>query len=841
MNVEVHVRVRPSSSEEATLTLSDKEVTMGPKCLAFDRVYNESATQADIYEEAVAPLVEGVLEGYNGTIFAYGQTGSGKSYTMGTEAFNSPSKAGIVPRALAEILSRLKRHRPDASVKLSFIEIYKEELRDLLSDSTRKLYVREGSEGQVFVSGATEVDAKNIDEVYKILTQGNGNRATEGTQLNEASSRSHAILTATIESRRALWVDETSLSASRQVCVVRSKLHCVDLAGSERARRSHGIGQRVFEKKTADDRFKEGIHINAGLLALGKVISALCDKNIHVPYRESKLTRVLQDSLGGRARTVMIACVSPDVADTHETSTTLSYASRARHIQNRVSQNRAVVLETPLRNVSEAIPLPPPVLPSSSEKNLRIAELEAALSDARADLERDEDIFLAKSAEAKRQAERALASEAAFAAVQRQAQLLAGKKRKEVLQQKGGALEEEEAATRGHLTRLNRLERDIAHKEDCIRELAKSEEEARQCLAAYRRRVEELERSEQLLMSQSTQRRTASELGGLRNQEIDLKQLEDLREASERRHAVLVDEAASLRQERDKAKVALLASEALQAELRTAADARQAKTDEDISDAHLRLAAEKQTTARQAARLKFFEATELQLRKDIEDLRRQHQSGPLSSQKKNKKQQRERTREPEEDDDDSEEEEALLEKRAARWLKRRVEEVVALARDHATLAAALEKRRTLLQEDQDPERKKTRLEKAESSVIEARAHIKAHLHRADSSQKGLPTPYDALSQFREDLAVLPRRRASAVLLEASRQVVALSVAREEDHAALARLKALTHQLKTDKRTLKQRLLDTQLLLAATTPNNKDYDTNKQISCVLQKALPPQEQ
>jgi hypothetical protein len=334
-NVEVRVRVRPGAKKSAVRTHSTKELSVDDKRWAFDRVYGPDSQQSDVYEEAVKPLVEATLDGYNSTVFAYGQTGSGKTYTMGTGHETLSKNEGVVPRALRDLFDT------GSAVKIrgSYVEVYNEELRDLLDPAPKKLHIREDATRGIFVDGARQVSLTSVEDAVTLLERGAASRATEATRLNDRSSRSHAILTLTVERRKHLVEDSNGdVRASSHIAVVRSKIHCVDLAGSERCKRSGAQGARL----------KEGIHINGGLLALGKVISALCDreegKSAHAPYRESKLTRLLQDSLGGTARTCMLACVSPDGRDLPETLTTLGYASRARRVKNTVQQNATTVV-----------------------------------------------------------------------------------------------------------------------------------------------------------------------------------------------------------------------------------------------------------------------------------------------------------------------------------------------------------------------------------------------------------------------------------------------------------------------------------------------------------------
>ncbi|KAG5018388.1 hypothetical protein JHK87_014243 [Glycine soja] len=344
-------------------------VQIGAHSFTFDHVYGSTGSpSSSMFEECVAPLIDGLFQGYNATVLAYGQTGSGKTYTMGT-GFKDGCQTGIVPQVMNVLFSKIGtlKHQIDFQLHVSFIEIkyltiifncekiLKEEVRDLLDTSSMSkpetanghagkmtspgkppIQIRETSNGVITLAGSTEVSVATLKEMAACLEQGSLSRATGSTNMNNQSSRSHAIFTITLEQMRKLNIPGDSCSNDTMneeyLC---AKLHLVDLAGSERAKRTGSDGLR----------FKEGVHINKGLLALGNVISALGDEKkrkegVHVPYRDSKLTRLLQDSLGGNSRTVMIACISPADINAEETLNTLKYANRARNIQNKPVINR---------------------------------------------------------------------------------------------------------------------------------------------------------------------------------------------------------------------------------------------------------------------------------------------------------------------------------------------------------------------------------------------------------------------------------------------------------------------------------------------------------------------
>ncbi|TYI75687.1 hypothetical protein E1A91_D06G023700v1 [Gossypium mustelinum] len=359
--VKVAVHVRPLIVDEklqgcndcVTVTPGKPQVQIGTHSFTFDHVYGSTmgSPASSMFDECIVPLVNGLFQGYNATVLAYGQTGSGKTYTMGTGLKDS-CHIGITPQVMNALFNKIDslKHQIQFQLHVSFIEILKEEVHDLLdptspnkSDtaSTGKVHVpgkppiqiRESSNGVITLAGSTEVSVTTLKEMAACLEQGLLSRATGSTNMNNQSSRSHAIFIITLQQMPITGDGSTNdVMNEEYLC---AKLHLVDLAGSERAKRTGSDGMR----------FKEGVHINKGLLALGNVISALGDEKkrkegIHVPYRDSKLTRLLQDSLGGNNRTVMIACISPADINAEETLNTLKYANRARNIQNKPVVNR---------------------------------------------------------------------------------------------------------------------------------------------------------------------------------------------------------------------------------------------------------------------------------------------------------------------------------------------------------------------------------------------------------------------------------------------------------------------------------------------------------------------
>ncbi|XP_054996521.1 kinesin-like protein KIF17 isoform X3 [Sorex araneus] len=290
-----------------------------PKQFTFDGAYYMEHFTEQIYNEIAYPLVEGVTEGYNGTIFAYGQTGSGKSFTM-QGLPDPPSQRGIIPRAFEHVFESVQcAENTKFLVRASYLEIYNEDVRDLLgADTKQKLELKEHPEKGVYVKGLSMHTVHSVAQCERIMETGWKNRSVGYTLMNKDSSRSHSIFTISIE---ICTVDEQGKDHLRA-----GKLNLVDLAGSERQSKTGATGERL----------KEATKINLSLSALGNVISALVDGRCkHIPYRDSKLTRLLQDSLGGNTKTLMVACLSPADNNYDETLSTLRYANRAKNIKNK--------------------------------------------------------------------------------------------------------------------------------------------------------------------------------------------------------------------------------------------------------------------------------------------------------------------------------------------------------------------------------------------------------------------------------------------------------------------------------------------------------------------------
>uniref|UniRef100_A0AAX7T065 Kinesin-like protein n=1 Tax=Astatotilapia calliptera TaxID=8154 RepID=A0AAX7T065_ASTCA len=287
----------------------------------FDLVFDENATQVDIFENTTKGVLDGVMNGFNCTVFAYGATGAGKTHTM----LGSQNDPGVMYRTMKELFKRMDdaKEEKEFAVAFSYLEVYNEQIRDLLANAG-PLAVREDSSKGVVVQGLTLHKPKSAEQILEALDSGNRNRTQHPTDMNATSSRSHAVFQIYLRQQ-----DKTA-SLNHNVCV--AKMSLIDLAGSERASATNAKGARL----------REGANINRSLLALGNVINALADpksKKAHIPYRDSKLTRILKDSLGGNCRTVMIANVSPSSKSYDDTHNTLKYANRAKEIKSSLKSN----------------------------------------------------------------------------------------------------------------------------------------------------------------------------------------------------------------------------------------------------------------------------------------------------------------------------------------------------------------------------------------------------------------------------------------------------------------------------------------------------------------------
>eukprot|EP00038_Savillea_parva_P011141 m.195399 g.195399 ORF g.195399 m.195399 type:complete len:1050 (-) comp19472_c0_seq1:183-3332(-) len=379
--IKIALRIRPRNKKETETKqetivkkLGDKKArlqvkTAGrvhDKTYAYDHVFGPETGQLDVYESVVAPCIAEVLEGYNCTVFAYGQTGTGKTHTMEgvrTDKVHTSYKddrdSGLIPRALHHLFEVLESNpETEFSVRVSFLEIYNEDIFDLLGSdldfqAQKKLAMYEDTarKGSVIIKGLEEVIVRDKSEVYGILQKGASRRSTAETKMNKQSSRSHSVFSCTVHQKEN--------TVSGEELVKTGKMYLVDLAGAENIGRSGATNSRA----------REAGNINQSLLTLGRVISKLVEHAGHIPYRESKLTRLLQDSLGGRTKTSIIATVSPSTDSMEETMSTMDYALRAKSILNRPEANAKLTRKAVLTEFTKEIDQLKADLRAAREKN----------------------------------------------------------------------------------------------------------------------------------------------------------------------------------------------------------------------------------------------------------------------------------------------------------------------------------------------------------------------------------------------------------------------------------------------------------------------------------------
>ncbi|EKX53682.1 hypothetical protein GUITHDRAFT_64226, partial [Guillardia theta CCMP2712] len=336
-NICVSVRVRPlnkreeeCSQREAWRVVDGKSVVPtehNPRngqgySFAFDNVFDNVSTSEDVYDKCARGIILSALEGQNGTIFVYGQTSSGKTHTMQ----GSESQPGIVPHGISFIFNEIKHvtNSQEFLVRCSYIEIYNENITDLLNPKNSNLKLHTNPKGGVYVGNVTEPVIANAQQAMELISKGAANRQVGETKMNEASSRSHSIFRMVIECRN---------KSDSSGAVMVGELNMVDLAGSERQSQTQATGARL----------KEGANINKSLLTLGNVIAKLSEgEQSHVPYRDSKLTRILERALGGNSRTSIICTITPAAVHTEETLSTLKFATRAKTIKNTVTVNEVL-------------------------------------------------------------------------------------------------------------------------------------------------------------------------------------------------------------------------------------------------------------------------------------------------------------------------------------------------------------------------------------------------------------------------------------------------------------------------------------------------------------------
>ncbi|KAL7618898.1 hypothetical protein Lser_V15G02121 [Lactuca serriola] len=375
VNVQVILRCRPFSEDDVkaktpvvvTCNEDKQEVIVTQnignkqtdKIFGFDKVFGPSSKQKDLYDQVVDPIVKEALEGYNWTIFAYGQTGTGKTYTMEGEGGKSKNgefheDVGVIPRAVEQLFDTLEAQKAEYSMKVTYIELYNEEITDLLAtDEKLKKHISlmEDGKGAVFMRGLEEELVNSADEIHQILQKGSARKHKADTLINTQSNRSHSLFTITIQIKEISSIGEEVIKCG--------KLNLVDLAGSENILRS---GAR-------EGRAREAGEINKSLLTLGRVINALVDHSGHVPYRDSKLTRLLRDSLGGKTKTCIIATVSSSIHSLEETQNTLDYAYKAKSIKNRPEVNHKVTKSASVKELYTEIKSLKQELHATREKN----------------------------------------------------------------------------------------------------------------------------------------------------------------------------------------------------------------------------------------------------------------------------------------------------------------------------------------------------------------------------------------------------------------------------------------------------------------------------------------
>lgn len=382
--IRVAVRVRPlNSREQARAVDSSLEWNIGKteiaqilsgrpvpaNTFAFDQVFDETANNEDVFENLARPVVQAALEGFNATIFAYGQTSSGKTHSM----LGSESDPGVTRRSIQRVFHQMiEMQDRQFLLRASYIEIYQEIIRDLLEPSHDNLKIHEDLNRRVYCDAREEV-VGSVDEVMDIISRGESVRAVGETNMNDRSSRSHTIFTLLIESRERRQVIEggdVGDELNDGIAVRASTLSLVDLAGSERAALTGAEGVRL----------KEGSHINKSLLTLGNVINKLSSgeaaATAHVPYRDSKLTRILQPALGGNARTAILCAITPAVIHMEETLSTLKFASRAKKVKNRTMCNEYLDDRAKLRRCQRELQELKQLISSYQGENICVSDLQ---------------------------------------------------------------------------------------------------------------------------------------------------------------------------------------------------------------------------------------------------------------------------------------------------------------------------------------------------------------------------------------------------------------------------------------------------------------------------------
>lgn len=315
------IKIIETAKDKGEIAVKQIDETKQERSFYYDNVYDDTSKQEDVFEETALPIINSIMEGYNGTIFAYGQTGTGKTHTM--EGYGSDP--GIIPRSFSKIFELIKQKSTTSNylIRVSYLEIYNEKIRDLLVKDNKEIFldIREHKERGFYVDGLKEFVVKSVEEMVQLQKKGSAQREVAGHNMNDRSSRSHTIFTIVVENS---YLDQLGKEHIRI-----GKLNLVDLAGSERQSKTGAEGE-VLE---------QAIHINQSLATLGNVVSALVLGKKHVPFRDSKLTKMLQDSLGGNSKTIMIANIGPADMNYEETVSTLRYANRVKQIKTKPKIN----------------------------------------------------------------------------------------------------------------------------------------------------------------------------------------------------------------------------------------------------------------------------------------------------------------------------------------------------------------------------------------------------------------------------------------------------------------------------------------------------------------------
>jgi hypothetical protein len=536
--------VTASTNNKTVTVIKDKNARKARLTYSFDNVYTAFSTQEEVFQQTLLPVFDDVLEGYESTVFAYGQTGTGKTHTMEGD-LSDPDMHGVIPRSAMTIFERLQSDKySEYKVMCSYLEIYNEELSDLLQDdnltttdnssstptkkrpNTNKLEIIQGKAGP-FCRGLSEKEVTSSEDVLALMAMAQEHRQIGETKMNKSSSRSHCIFTMKIKAKSV-----TSDGAG--IMEINGKLHMVDLAGSECAKTASGDG---FSEPT---RERERMNINRSLLTLGRVISMLKEqsisggkKSVRIPYRDSKLTRILQESLGGRCKTVIIATLSPSVTAIEESISTLNYAQSANRIVNRpvatsyLSINK-LATATPTKNSAED-GQGYNTIEDWNEMEIRLQYMQTQVEEAQSALARKH--LLQQEAEEK--AEKATAEKEEMEAIVQE--------QREEIDSLRDTLNAEtlknEETTRQLVDTQNKLTEQTSRAEKAEETCRNLEDELQTAKQKIEKLVEDLEREIGL-------RKDALEK--LRNTSIELKKTKALLKATQTTESVLTDEALAL-------------------------------------------------------------------------------------------------------------------------------------------------------------------------------------------------------------------------------------------------------------------------------------------------------